>query len=230
MRSQSATSSAIGFSQSTCFPASAAAIACDGVQVHRRGEIHGVNHRVADEIFPARVPALGAEGPRKRLCQVRTGAAHCRQRAARRIPQRRRHALPGDVTRADEAPAYGSWFGVHRSEFLVRRSAFGVRRSRSENLEPGTPGQAKKAPPLRVDVDRVERLARGHEEAVALRAAEADVAAHLRQADAPDQLAVGIPDRDAVVADRPAGVARAPEVAVARRTGHHRASTSRHRS
>ena len=44
--------------------------------------------------------------------------------------------------------------------------------------------------PLRARVHRIQRLAGGHEQAVALRAAEADVAADLGQADAPDQLAL----------------------------------------
>ena len=67
---------------------------------------------------------------------------------------------------------------------------------------------------LRIDVDGVERLAGSHEEAVALRPAETDIAAHLRQPDAPDQLPVGIPDSDAVVADGTAGVAGTPDVAI----------------
>ena len=44
--------------------------------------------------------------------------------------------------------------------------------------------------PLGIDVERVEGLARGHEQAVALEAAEADVGAVLRQRDAPDPGAV----------------------------------------
>jgi hypothetical protein len=46
---------------------------------------------------------------------------------------------------------------------------------------------------LRGEIDRVERLARGHEQPVALWAAEADVAADLRQTDAADQLALRRP-------------------------------------
>ena len=45
-----------------------------GVQVHRRGEIHGVDRRVADEIFPARVPAVGTE----RLSQTPQPGPHAR--------------------------------------------------------------------------------------------------------------------------------------------------------
>src|SRR5688572_27731998 len=67
---------------------------------------------------------------------------------------------------------------------------------------------------LRGRVHRVERLARGHEEPVALRPAEADVAADLRQADAPDELAAGCPYRHAAVADAAPRIAGAPEVAV----------------
>src|SRR6202158_2623432 len=67
---------------------------------------------------------------------------------------------------------------------------------------------------LRGGVDRVERLARGHEQAVALGPAEADVAADLGQPDAPDELALRVPHRDAAVTDRAPRVAGAPQVAV----------------
>src|SRR5476651_667554 len=67
---------------------------------------------------------------------------------------------------------------------------------------------------LRVHVDRVDRLARRHEQPVALRSAEAEIAADLGKTDAADQLALRRPDGDAVVPDRAAGVARAPDVAV----------------
>src|SRR5262245_55143364 len=67
---------------------------------------------------------------------------------------------------------------------------------------------------LRSRVHGVERLACGHEQAVAFGAAEADVAADFRQTDAADQLAVRRPDRDTAVADGATGVAGCPEVAV----------------
>src|SRR5258706_3742620 len=57
------------------------------------------------------------------------------------------------------------------------------------------------------DVDRVERLAGGHEQTVAARAAEADVGAGLGQADHADARAVGGDDLDA-------GPRAAPDVAV----------------
>src|SRR6266446_10279429 len=63
-------------------------------------------------------------------------------------------------------------------------------------------------------VDGVERLARGHEQAVALGAAEADVAAHLGQADAADQLAGRRPYRHAAIAHGAAGIAGGPDIAV----------------
>ena len=67
--------------------------------------------------------------------------------------------------------------------------------------------------PRCLDIDGVERLARGHEQPVALAAAEADVGADLRQPDLADARAVGREDVHAVVtvAD-PAG--RRPDVAV----------------
>src|SRR6266568_6116725 len=67
---------------------------------------------------------------------------------------------------------------------------------------------------LRGGIHGVERLARRHEQAVALGAAEADVAAHLGQADPADELAVRRPNRHAAIADVAAGIARGPDVAV----------------
>src|SRR5271170_7317154 len=67
---------------------------------------------------------------------------------------------------------------------------------------------------LRAGIHSVERLARGHEQAVALGAAEADVGTHLGQADAADQRAFRRPYRHAVIADVAAGVARGPDIAV----------------
>src|SRR5690606_37893031 len=66
---------------------------------------------------------------------------------------------------------------------------------------------------LRIDVQRVERLARRHEQPVALRSAESDVRAALGQPNASEQRRRRVPDRDAAVADSAARVARAPEVA-----------------
>src|SRR5918993_4341865 len=68
--------------------------------------------------------------------------------------------------------------------------------------------------PLGVDVNGVEGLARGHEEAVPLRPAEGDVRAGFGQANAPEQRAGRVPDRDATVADAAPRIARAPQVAV----------------
>src|SRR5688572_26444901 len=52
----------------------------------------------------------------------------------------------------------------------------------------------------RFDVHGIERLAGGHEQPIALRAAEADIGADLRQADLADSVAVRRKDVDAVVA------------------------------
>src|SRR5258705_12147019 len=65
---------------------------------------------------------------------------------------------------------------------------------------------------LGIDEDRVERLARGEEEPVALGPAEAEVGAALRQQDAADELGVRIVDRDTVESLPPAPAP--PEVAV----------------
>src|SRR5271154_3609662 len=66
---------------------------------------------------------------------------------------------------------------------------------------------------LRVHIERVDRLARSHEQPVALQAAEAEIGAALGQCDAAYQLAVGRVDHDAVefgIAHAPA----APQIAV----------------
>ena len=66
---------------------------------------------------------------------------------------------------------------------------------------------------LRLDVHGVERLAGGHEQAVAFLTAETDVGADFRQQDHPDALAFGRKNVHAVVAvARPAR--RGPEVAI----------------
>src|SRR5215813_10727435 len=60
---------------------------------------------------------------------------------------------------------------------------------------------------LGADVERVQRLAGRHEQAVPLWPAEAHVAADLGQPDATDELALGVPHRDPAVAHVAAGVA-----------------------
>src|SRR3954468_22559094 len=76
--------------------------------------------------------------------------------------------------------------------------------------------QARSARPgtLRCRVHGVDRLTRGHEQAVAFGTAEGDVAANFGQANAADQLAVWRPDRHAAVADSAACIAGCPDVAV----------------
>ena len=76
--------------------------------------------------------------------------------------------------------------------------------------EPGRVRPAQDS--LGLDIEGVDRLARGHEQAVALRAAETHVGAALGQQDAADHRAVGCEDGDPVL-----GLAAspgAPEVAV----------------
>src|SRR6185503_7989815 len=65
----------------------------------------------------------------------------------------------------------------------------------------------------RLDIDRIERLARSHEQAVALRSAKADVRANLGQADLADPCAVRREDVHAIVAVADPAGAR-PHVAV----------------
>src|SRR5207302_21739 len=74
-------------------------------------------------------------------------------------------------------------FGLpHRTGSLMSPAAARMERARQ------WPSAARRA--LGVHVERIERAARGHEQPVALEAAEADVGAALGQADAADQLAL----------------------------------------
>src|SRR4051794_3283857 len=61
--------------------------------------------------------------------------------------------------------------------------------------------------------ERVDRVARGHEQAVALRPAKADVGGALRQADVTDRGALRIEDADAIKLGR-AHAPAAPKIAV----------------
>ena len=61
---------------------------------------------------------------------------------------------------------------------------------------------------LRGGIYGVERLARGHEQAVTLGAAKGDVTAHLGKADAAEQLAFRRPHRHAAIPDGTAGCSR----------------------
>src|SRR6516164_6364654 len=65
---------------------------------------------------------------------------------------------------------------------------------------------------LRVDVKRIKRVARRHEQAVALEAAEADIGAALGQRDRSDALAFGVEHHDAI-APLP-GAPTAPQIAI----------------
>src|SRR5437667_5416266 len=65
---------------------------------------------------------------------------------------------------------------------------------------------------LRLDIEGVDRLAGGHEEAVALPAAETHIGAALGQHDAADHRAVGGVDRDAVLGRATAPCA--PDIAI----------------
>src|SRR5258708_31976589 len=109
-----------------------------------------------------------------------------------------------------------TWRG---DQHAVRSNAHQTRRRRQ--LTPAPPCDLARwrngsawARALRGGIHRVERLARGHEQAVALGAAEADVAAHLGQADAADQLGGPRPHPHAVIADVAAGTSRGPDISL----------------
>src|SRR5204863_2737749 len=67
---------------------------------------------------------------------------------------------------------------------------------------------------LRRGIDGIQRLARSHEQAVALGSAEAHVAANLGQPNPSDELALRRPHGHPVVTDAATGIARAPQIAV----------------
>src|SRR5215467_6412465 len=104
-----------------------------------------------------------------------------------------RSAHPGQKLSADVAPTRSGAPALVRS---LARGALTWRR------------------PLRAEIDGIERLACGHEQPVALGSPKANIAAYLGQADAADQFAFGCPDGDPAIADRPACIARTPQVAV----------------
>src|SRR5713101_1467462 len=98
-------------------------------------------------------------------------------------------------------------------EFLHFRAPGVSARDENVGIQDLTPGLAGRGA-LRGGVDRVERLAGRHEQAVALGPAEADVAADLGQPDAPDELTLRRPHRHPAIAHVAARIARAPEIAV----------------
>src|SRR5437763_8553732 len=76
----------------------------------------------------------------------------------------------------------------------------------SEGAATFTHHSSRNVCPLRLHIDGVDRLAGGHEEAVAARAAEADIRADLRQQNLADSLAVRGDDVHSVIAGSdPAG-------------------------
>src|SRR6185295_1001042 len=91
-------------------------------------------------------------------------------------------------------------FREARREAQARQQGAGAfRRTIAKLLQAASPLPASAARrALRVHVERVDRLARGHEQAVALQAAEAEVGAALGQGDAADHDAVGGEYHDAV--------------------------------
>src|SRR5438132_14087478 len=110
---------------------------------------------------------------------------------------------------ADDSRCYYAFsvYWIARSSRAITTMGVARRRRRWRN------GSARCCA-LRGGIHGIERLARGHEQAIALGAAETDVAAHLGQADPADQLAVRRPHRHTAIADVAAGIARGPDIAV----------------
>src|SRR5438552_18004707 len=87
----------------------------------------------------------------------------------------------------------------------------GVRPDVSSTGDGGEPTRSEVRQPLRVHVERVNALARGHEEAIALHAAEAHVRAALGKMNVPDRFGRG--REDAYAIESFAAAPAAPEIA-----------------
>src|SRR5438445_12467339 len=120
----------------------------------------------------------------------------------RASPGSKRSITSPSATRSQRRPSFGGIFNVIGSSSATLK---GSRYVWSTSRRGGALG---------VDVHGVERLARGHEQAVPLWAAETEVAAHFRQTNPADEPSVRRPDGDAAIADRASGIARAPQIAV----------------
>src|SRR5262245_8831508 len=99
------------------------------------------------------------------------------------------------------------------SESVAERSPSGSDPRTPLNLVAHDWGGSPAGDALGIDVERIDRVARGHEQAVAVAAAEADVGAALRERDEADRLAVGVEHLDAVKTGAPHAPA-APQIAV----------------
>src|SRR6516225_4346467 len=105
-----------------------------------------------------------------------------------------------------------------RSPRRRERAAYYPVSSRRDRTSPPAPRGCRRASSaarraVRVHIERIERMARGHEQAVASGTAEAEICAAFGQRDEGDRLAGGIENLDPVllgVAHAPA----APEIAV----------------
>src|SRR5205085_9820562 len=100
---------------------------------------------------------------------------------------------------------------VHHAEPPIAPTAAPASRPRRVTLRPSVARSAADSA-FGVDVHGVERLARRHEEAVALDPAEAQIGAALRQQDASDHRAIRREDRDAVMPG--ASAPAAPKIAL----------------
>ena len=126
IRSHSATSIAIGFSQSTCLPASAAAMVCSRVEADRRGHIHGVDAGIGDELPPAWDTTRAApisrancstRSARARLTPARVATGAVAERSATRF--RTMSPAPMRPQRTGRGPRTGSGFRVLGSAFAA---------------------------------------------------------------------------------------------------------------
>src|SRR5262249_32174081 len=133
----------------------------------------------------------------------------------RRYTNSRHHERAASNCRRSRCEGGGRHSGARA---LAREPAIGLLRRATEGWPPRLPAVFRERStwrrPLGGEIDSGEGLARRHEQAVALGATKANIAADLGQPDAADQLAGRRPHRHAAIAHGAAGVARDPEIAV----------------
>lgn len=74
------------------------------VQAHGRGDVHGIDVRIREQLRRGGIPARCTELSCERFSEFRPTAADRHQPARRQVAQRRGHTLPGNVARPDQPP------------------------------------------------------------------------------------------------------------------------------
>src|SRR6266446_2069512 len=145
------------------------------------------------------------------LTALATGLLHLILLQGRRL--RRRSHRRRDRQRTALHPHRARTAGAHAADGGAHGTRHRALSPISGNFPaPRSPGGSAAGDALRVHVERVQRLARRHEEPDALDPAEAEIGAALREQDAADELTGRVEDRHAVVSL--AAAPAAPEIAI----------------